>query len=151
MATRAHTTPEVRPSRRGLLSTVGLAAVAAVGWVRPDTTAAAAPAQPTSSPDDRLITLCTQFDDLERQIIRSHDEDGEDQDAEAFRRKLSDRQHPLLRQIVTLRSTTLEGAQARARSLHLWDTEIKHQGQYDDSNVNDALLWALVRDLIGAA
>lgn len=149
MATDTLNTP-----RRALLSAAGfsgLAAVAAVGWIRPDTPAAAAPVQPEVSPDDRLIALCTRFDDLERQIIRSHDEDGEDEDAEAFRRKLSDRQEPLLRQIVTLRATTLEGSQARARSLHLWDTEIAHQGRYEDSNWNDALVWALVRDLIGAA
>ena len=154
MATPVHTTPEVRPSRRALLSAAGftgLAAVAAVGWVRPDAPAAAAPVQPAISPDGELIALCARFDALERQIIRSHDEDGEDNDAEAFRRKLSERQHPLLREIVALRATTLEGSQARARSLHLWDTEIADQGRYEDANWNDALVWALIRDLTGAA
>ena len=147
MATDTSTTP-----RRALLSAgalTGLAAVAAVGWVRPDTPAAAAPLLP--SPDRGLIALCARFDDLERQIIRSHEQDGEADDAKAFRRALSDHQRPLLRQIVTLRSTTLEGSQARARSLRLWDTELAHQGRHEDSNWNDALVWALVRDLAGVA
>ena len=139
--------------RRALLSTgfTGLAAVAAGGWIRPESPAVAAQAPPAAGADAVLIGLCAQFDVLEHERIRSHEEGGEDEAAEAFREKLGDLQHPLLRQIVALRATTLEGAQARARMLHLWDTEVERNGRPEDSYWNDAMVWALVRDLMGAA
>ena len=153
MATENHTTPEVRPSRRALLSTVGftgLAAVAAVGWVRPDTPAAAAPAQPAVSPDARLIALCTRFDDLEHQLNRSFQEDSKSEATEVFQDKLRERQRPLLQQIIELRATTLEGAQARAKMLHLWSPTMARNGK-QGGYWDDMMVWALVRDLAGAA
>ena len=157
MATHAPTTPKARPSRRDLLSAAGftgLAAVAAAGFARPDTLAHAAPAsagQSAAGPDAELISLIAFFNELEHQVVRSHREDGESDEAEAFRTKLQDRQRALLRQIVTRRSTTLEGAKARARMLHLWHAELEDEGSHDGDYWDDRMVWALVRDLVGAA
>ncbi|TLU71478.1 hypothetical protein [Lichenicoccus roseus] len=167
MAISADITPEVGSSRRALLTAAGftgLAAVAAVGWMRPDLPAAAVQVgdqegldgglhslQSSTGPDAELIALCAAFDEFEQQRIQSHAEDGEDDEVEAFRDDLFDKQEPLLRQIVTLRATTMEGARARARMLRLWDAELEKNGRHEDDFWNSQMIWALVRDLTGAA
>ncbi len=160
---------ETNTTRRSALLSAGgftgLAAVAAFGWARSDVpaTAVAQPAghkgfvasgdslQSDAGPDAELIALCAAFDEFEQQRIRSHKEDGEDDVAEAFRDGLFDKQEPLLRQIVTMRATTIEGARARARMLRLWDAELEKDGRHEDDMWNSQMIWALVRDLVGAA
>ena len=156
MATAAPTTHEMRPSRRDLLSAAGftgLTAVAVAGFARGETlmpTTADKTLQSDASPDAELISLCAYFDELERQTTISFVEKGDGPEGEQYRDDLQGRQQALLHQIIQIRGTTMEGAQARARMLHLWYEGL--QGNAEAGNYwNEKMIWALVRDLVGAA
>ncbi len=59
-------------------------------------------------------------------------------------------QEPLLDRIVALRATTLDGFMARARTLAGWDVEATRKIG-EDNYLNDRMLAALLRDMVGEA
>lgn len=110
-----------------------------------------APAAPAATMADAgLLTLCGEFDNLERAIQASlfagAGQIANAAEGDRFRLPLHDRQDAILGDICSLRATTREGLRARARTYTLWWPEAL--------NVSDASFWdermlaALLRDLL---
>ena len=141
-------------ARRGLLA--GLAGIGAV-TLAGASLAGAAPAQAASGDDAELLATIAAFDALEREIKATYDGCGDTIEAEVaadlVRMPLKARQAPLLSRICALRAVTVQGWQARARSLMLWDGDQDiFAVSEDDLNGywDDRMLAALFRDLVGS-
>ena len=168
MATHAHTiTPSASLLGRRTMLTTTLAGVAA-------TPALAAPVQlapliveteserwlllehrarnAVEHPDAELLAVCEQFSALELMLYppglgletieeeHARDERNEPLNAE---------QSSLVEKLWDLRATTLEGFQARARSLLLWDSILTTAIENTEDYWEQVLLHALLRDLAG--
>lgn len=98
-----------------------------------------------------MITLCAEFDVLERQVQASCASEGtaeEEEAEEAVRKVLRERQQPILSHICALPCHTPAGASALAASLLLWEAgEIEWEDD-PDACVNDRLLAALLWGLL---
>lgn len=105
----------------------------------------AALATPTASPDAELIRLCVEFDAIEQKHYAAFCASNDDDAREAAMDAMADEHEPLIDRIVELRPTTIEGARALARSLHLWT----HGDFADGATTDERLARALVRGLIG--
>ena len=106
--------------------------------------------QPAASSDDaEIIAECAAFDALEQQFLATFrttgDVQGEDvRDLE--RDRIFKLQIPHFDRIMGLRTTTMRGLQAKARSLALEDQELLKPGPGDR---RDCLIASIVEDLIG--
>ena len=138
---------DTAPTRRGILSGLALAGAGLL---------VAASARAADHPDAALLAACARFDALELQIWPPEGRGCmtiAEEDAWAARvQPLEDEQAALLGEVCALRAQTLEGVQARARSLLLWSSDIADDIESGDG---DHLYWdhrmvaALVRDLAG--
>ena len=133
-------------ARRRLLATAaGLAAALA-----PAAALAAA-----SSPDAELIRLCGEFDALQRRILALYPEgatpiEDDNERAEAIA-PLSDAQDELLDRICALRATTPAGIKARAKTLVLFVPDKAECADDEGGYVDERMIAALLRDLVGRA
>ncbi len=141
---------EPAPTRRRLLSACAGAAFAGAALViaMPDAPAA-------EHPDAELLAALAEFDALEVQIhppthLAPQTFEAE-QDFDNNIEPLRDRQRVVLAQICTLRATTPEGWQARARSFVVWKEGIGRPPEKDnpDGYHDGRMIAALIRDLVG--
>jgi hypothetical protein len=76
---------------------------------------------PPPNPDAELIALCAEIDKLEDKINSFPHETLRDEEASAILvQRLKDQQDPLIDMICNMTATTLEGLQARARTIIKW-------------------------------
>ena len=106
------------------------------------------------SPDAELLEACAAFDNLERAYIavpRDFWPDTPEQRAAlAEQDRIVTAQKPLVDRICALRTVTREGQAARVRSLILWEGD-DPTGNVDTGQVNERLLGAILRDLVGGS
>ena len=136
-------------TRRGLLGGAAVLAVAPSGkvWLPTDGKSK------SDNPDAELISVCGQFDAIERHI-NSHYAGGsrkieDDDERDLAIAPFQDAQAPLLERIIALRAATPDGYKARSRTLALWNQDAMRQigpGHY----LEYRMLAALLRDMTGA-
>ena len=103
-------------SRRGLLSGVGLAALAGAAL------AIATPSAASAHPNAELLAALAEFDALERQIFPDPPPATIEEEVwEVWAEPLMARRRACLDRLCEMETHTLEGFRARARSLLAWD------------------------------
>ena len=148
MATHAHT-PSIPSRRRAMFAAAG--AVIMGGGITSGIAASAADYQLPSAPDNpdlELIAVCAAFNSLERDIQATS---GSGRDRQEDRESLRQQQEPLLDRICAMPCRTLAGASALATSLVLWEASELDGEDDPDACMNERLLSALVRGLVGRA
>ena len=130
------------PTRRSLLG--GAAVLAAAPALMSEATSA--------HPDAELLAACAAHDELERAYLAtgfSYECGTPEYDAaEAEQVRISAAQGPYVTRICEARPVTWEGHAARARTLALCDPDLFRRAS---DYTNEAMLAAIVRDLIGEA
>lgn len=131
------------------LSKIGMACYAArilAASLATDVMARAIPA----NPDAELIALCAEIDALEDKLDSFTLKGAtfeEEQAQDLVARPFADAQEPLIARLCDMSAITIEGIQARARTLVKYAPQWKHnRGGYDCIMIS-----ALLRDLIGEA
>ena len=156
MATHAPTTPNVRPSRRDLLSAAGftgMAAVAAAGFAKPENLAGPGGSGSVApNPDARLLSLVAAFLENERSFEALHASWSETRlrdipnwvDEQS--RGMVDRCHRLRRLIGLIPARTREGMVAKARAALAHSSMASPENLDQDSD--DFIVWSLCHDLV---
>ena len=155
MAKRAHITdrnaledtPVISGRRR---FGAGLLAVVAGSGITAGAAASVADLVP-ANPDAELVSLCAQFDRLER-----HRQDAtnaattveEDEAADLIWAEVREQQEPILARICSTPAESLEGLGAIAASLVLWDGELFVECDEPDACMNEKLKLALLRSVL---
>lgn len=153
-AIRSPITPPARPSvtsltgRRAALGLFGAALLAAAPVRAAASPGAFAPLPVAPSPDAELIRLCDAFNALEAKVKAAYygpDWIEDDRERDDFLDPIRDAQEELLRQIVLIRATTVQGIVARAVMYTTWDEEFPRR--WDEiGGWDDGMVYALVRD-----
>ena len=109
----------------------------------------AAPAEACAHPDAALLEVCRQYDALTDKIRAFYEGPNrieDDRQRMAAIDPYATRQEELLEDLTYLRATTLEGLQARARTLAKWCPDIWTEWT---EGMDDMMVLAIVRDLLG--
>ena len=140
-----------RASRRRLFTGFGRAALA--GALAAAISRNADDSEP-EHPDAELLSALARFGEIEHTIWPTEGAGCrtiEEEDARArLMAPLRAEQAALVNRACALRATTLDGLRARARVLLLWDTELP-TADAPESCIDDRMLAALIRDLLGGA
>jgi hypothetical protein len=126
--------------------------------VLPAALATALTPPPTDGPDAELITLCQEFNELERQSNAAFDKAEEEETigaAAAAAQPFLNRQRPLLKKIVELHAITPAGLEARVKMMTGWyrsfweEILIEEVDIAEHGNWRSIMLAAFIRDAIG--
>lgn len=133
-------------SRRAVLSAAGGALLTGVAASE----ALCMPQISQTSPDFELITLCAEFNMLQRKWFANF-QTGESFEAEFARSAPNEaielQQAVLLDQIFQIRAVTMEGVLARAQMALLYNPDLLNERRL--TGWNDMMAAALIRDLAG--
>jgi hypothetical protein len=137
-----------KTSRRRILAGSAGALLASGGLVA----AAGLQGAQEASPDAELIWLCNEFCNLQRSVLNFFPGgvaaiDCDDARCDAIA-PLEERQGELLASILDIRAVTPEGFSARAQMVYLYAQDLLNPANI--TGWDDAMLAALVRDMVGA-
>ena len=138
-------------TRRHVLGALAGAAFAGAGLVLAMPTEAPTVTVTDPSDDADLLALIARFDAIERHIWGGHGPETieEEEAREAANKPLEDEQKALLQRICAMPTYTLDGLQARARSLLLWDAGAQFEKPGPDDYPDDRMTAAILRGLAG--
>ena len=139
------------PSRRHVLAALSRAALA--GGALVVAMPSEGPAIPIIEPDAdaELLAMIARFDAIERHIWGPEGPDtiAEEEAWQAANKPLEAEQKALLQRICSTPTYTMEGLQARARSLLLWDAGAQFEADGPDDYPDDCMVTAILRGLAG--